>query len=109
MLSSAKGAEEMIEPLLKFKRKYRLTQRETQLLYIIVEKGYTNEQIAEVMKITSKTVANHVANLLDKTYSHTTRELLSKVINGLLEWICKHEKSDAAYEDARAGKQRADK
>jgi DNA-binding NarL/FixJ family response regulator len=47
----------------------RLTQRETGILELLI-KGYTNQQIADVLFISEVTVRNHLANIFRKLGVH---------------------------------------
>jgi DNA-binding NarL/FixJ family response regulator len=56
-----------------------LSKRELEVLTLLA-KGYTNHEIADDLFISSKTVANHRANLISKTGSKNTVSLLSYAI-----------------------------
>lgn len=70
--------------LLTFAEQYNLTPRETEVLQTLGIHGYTNEDLAKRIWIKPKTVTLHVTNILNKTNSSSTRELLSKIIVYLL-------------------------
>lgn len=72
------------DPIYSFATRHNLTPRETDLLRVVAKYGYTNEQIAESLKIQSKTVSIHMTRLLSKTGCTSSRELLSKIILDLL-------------------------
>jgi DNA-binding NarL/FixJ family response regulator len=72
------------EPLKDFAKEHNLTPRETDLLNVVAIYGYSNEEIATELKIQKKTVNIHMSNLLLKTKSASSRELLSKIITNLL-------------------------
>jgi len=62
-----------------------LTRRETEVLKLIAE-AYTNQQIAEALVISPKTVENHRASLLDKLAMRDRVELTRYAIRrGLIE------------------------
>jgi two-component system, NarL family, response regulator NreC len=52
-----------------------LTHREAEVLRLIA-RGYTNNQIAELLKISPRTVEGHRANLMDKLDLHSRVELM---------------------------------
>jgi PAS domain S-box-containing protein len=54
----------------------RLTKREKEVLQLICE-GYTNQEIADKLFISQRTVDGHRSNLMDKTYSRNTAELVT--------------------------------
>jgi DNA-binding CsgD family transcriptional regulator len=63
---------------------YNLTKREKEILKFIYE-GHTSKQIAEKLYISKRTVESHRANILHKTNSHNTAELIRFAIgNNLL-------------------------
>jgi two-component system response regulator NreC len=62
-----------------------LTQRETEILRLIVE-GYTNRQIGQELNISIRTVEGHRANISDKLGLHNRVELVRYARqNGLIE------------------------
>jgi two-component system response regulator NreC len=52
-----------------------LTPRETEVLRLIV-RGHTNNQVANIMKISSRTVEGHRASIMDKLNLHSRVELV---------------------------------
>lgn len=62
--------------VLQFASRYGLSQRETDLMRLILE-GKTNKEIAEHLYISENTVKFHVRNLLHKTGCTKRKELLS--------------------------------
>ena len=57
------------------REKYKLTHREIQILKYIYE-GHTSQQIAEKLYISKRTVESHRANILHKTNSKNTADLI---------------------------------
>jgi DNA-binding NarL/FixJ family response regulator len=57
------------------KENYDLTEREIDVLYHIC-KGHSNPEIAEVLSISKRTVDKHRENLLQKTHSKNTANLV---------------------------------
>lgn len=53
-----------------------LTKREMEILYLIVNKGYSNKKIAEECFISPRTAGGHRASILRKTGSKSTPELI---------------------------------
>ena len=67
----------------KIKNKIKLTKRETQILKLICN-GQTNNEIADGLYISSRTVDNHRANLLAKTETKNSASLVAFSINNRL-------------------------
>lgn len=62
----------------------KLTDREKQVMDMLVH-GYTNQEIAERLLVSKKTVETHRANIFTKLHVHTRAELVRFAIqNGLL-------------------------
>jgi two-component system, NarL family, response regulator NreC len=62
-----------------------LTEREREILKLIAE-GYTNNQIAERLYISPKTVDTHRTHIMDKLNLHSRAELVKYAMRrGLLE------------------------
>ncbi len=57
----------------------KLTNREKEVLQYICE-GYTNQEIGEKLFISQRTVDGHRSNLMDKTYTRNTAELVTFAI-----------------------------
>lgn len=57
----------------------KLTPREREVLQLIAE-GYTNKEIAEILKIAIKTVKAHRANLMQKLNLHNKGDLIKYAI-----------------------------
>jgi len=57
------------------KDRLRLTNREQEVL-ILVGQGYPNTKIAELLRISEKTVHTHKAHIMDKLDIHSTPELV---------------------------------
>lgn len=57
----------------------RLTPREREVLQLIAE-GYTNKEIAEILKISIKTVKAHRSNLMGKLDLHSQGDLIKYAI-----------------------------
>jgi PAS domain S-box-containing protein len=71
--------------LKKIEEKVKISKREKEILELIC-KGLTNSEIAEKLYISNRTVDNHRANLLEKTETKNTAELVTFVIiNKLVE------------------------
>lgn len=62
-----------------------LSEREIEVLYRICQ-GLSNQQIADLLRISKRTVDKHRENLLEKTYSKNTADLVMFAIrNGIAE------------------------
>ena len=72
----------------KIKDKVNITKREKEILELIC-KGMTNNEIADKLFISNRTVDNHRAKLLEKTETRNTAELVTYVIVNKLVKISK--------------------
>lgn len=61
----------------EFKKMYKLTPREAELLSHLV-KGISTKEIAELLFISPGTAKNHILKLLRKTKTHSRLELITK-------------------------------
>jgi len=59
----------------KFKTQANLSDRELEIL-ALVALGLTNQQIADKLEISKRTVDNHITNILNKTNTENRVELL---------------------------------
>jgi DNA-binding CsgD family transcriptional regulator len=59
----------------KFQRNASLSQRELEIIDLVAN-GLTNEQIAQRLEISKRTVDNHISNILTKTNTENRVELL---------------------------------
>lgn len=75
----------MERPILTFAKQYNLTRRETEVLSAIATHGFSNEDTAKSVWIKRSTLTLHMTKILQKTNTESTRALLSKIINFLLE------------------------
>lgn len=74
-----------------------LSNRETEILEVIVKYGYQSQGIAKHYTISQKTVLNHISEVLRKTNSYSTRELLATFFRDILtEQVLITEKSNTA-------------
>lgn len=62
----------------------RLTEREYEVISMIVFDGCTNQELAEHLGISEKTVKNHVANIFKKLNISSVRKLMSICMRSLL-------------------------
>lgn len=56
---------------------YGLTNRELEVVTLIIVKGYSNKELAEELHISEKTVKNHVANFFAKLKIGNIRQLMA--------------------------------
>lgn len=69
----------------KTDKKDKISEREEEVLYLIC-KGYSNQEIADTLHISKRTVDKHRENLLSKTFSKNTPGLVIYAIkNGVIE------------------------
>ncbi|MEB3100079.1 helix-turn-helix domain-containing protein [Ferviditalea candida] len=71
--------------LLKLKESFYLSMRETEVLKLMILNGDSNEEIAEKLYISDKTVRNHITNIQTKMSVHSIRELMSILLTLSLE------------------------
>ncbi len=67
----------------KLLKKIKLSKREKEVLELIC-KGYTNKEIAEKLFLSNRTIDNHRANMLNKTKTKNTAELVAFVVKNRL-------------------------
>ncbi|MBC8121097.1 MAG: response regulator transcription factor [Gemmatimonadaceae bacterium] len=58
-----------------------LSEREYQVLELVA-KGFTNEEIADALEISKRTVDNHISNILEKTRTKNR----VKLVRWALQW-----------------------
>lgn len=63
-----------------FRSRFRLTCREIEVLKVLTFLGPSNKGLAEQLKITEKTIKNHIASIQEKTNTHSTRELQALIL-----------------------------
>jgi DNA-binding NarL/FixJ family response regulator len=63
---------------------HQFTQRESEILMLIVVHGFSNREIAKHCVISEKTVKNHLANIMKKIGVGSTRKMLSLLFNHVL-------------------------
>jgi DNA-binding NarL/FixJ family response regulator len=61
----------------------RLTQREREVADLVA-RGYTNQEIAEVLVLTHGTVANHVAHMLAKLGASNRTQIAARVLEAAI-------------------------
>lgn len=64
----------------KIARKFNLTPRETEVLSLIAQYGYSNQELSKHFYVTESTIKNHIANIAGKTGLRTSRGLLSLIV-----------------------------
>jgi DNA-binding NarL/FixJ family response regulator len=64
-----------------FAKKYKLTPRESQVMRILVLEGLRNDEIAAQMHISPKTLKNHLACMMKKTKTGSSRSLQALFFN----------------------------
>ncbi|WP_027084449.1 LuxR C-terminal-related transcriptional regulator [Cohnella panacarvi] len=68
----------------KFGDRYGLTARETELLRALVLFGLRNEEMGAMFHIAQKTVKNHMACMMGKTRTRSSRELQALFLRYIL-------------------------
>lgn len=65
--------------------RYKLTNRETEIIYLLAAHGYSNKEIAARCFISEKTAKHHTEKIMQKIGTNSTRKLLSVIIGALAE------------------------
>jgi DNA-binding CsgD family transcriptional regulator len=68
-----------------FGEKYKLTPREREVVQLLVVFGFRNDDLSRILYISSKTVKNHLACLMQKTNTRSSRELQALFLRTVLE------------------------
>ncbi|MFC5467450.1 response regulator transcription factor [Cohnella suwonensis] len=66
---------------------YGLTNREIEVVTLIIVQGYSNKALAEVLHISEKTVKNHVANVFAKLNIGNVRQLMPICLRGFAKGL----------------------
>ncbi|GEM_PF-2084097 len=72
---------------LSFARNHKLTPRETQVMKVLVTEGMRNDEIAAFLHISPKTLKNHLACMMKKTRTSSSRELQAKFFNYAMQTL----------------------
>ncbi|QQZ64523.1 helix-turn-helix transcriptional regulator (plasmid) [Paenibacillus sonchi] len=64
---------------LRFENEFLLTGRELEIVQNLTLHGYNNRDLAASLKISEKTIKNHVGNILKKTSTKSSRQLQALV------------------------------
>lgn len=64
----------------KLKTKYSLTDREVEIVKLLIE-GKSSKEIGEILYISKHTVDTHRRNILSKTNTNSTSELISQILS----------------------------
>ncbi|WP_206424292.1 response regulator transcription factor [Cohnella candidum] len=73
------------EPLFEaFGDRYSLTRREKEVLSTLLTWGLRNEDLSSTLHISVKTVKHHLASLMEKTRTRSSRELQALFLRSLL-------------------------
>lgn len=85
-------ADEQSDPfVMRFGQRYGLTARETELMRALVLLGLRNEEIGAMFHIALKTVKNHIACMMGKTRTHSSRELQALFLRFVLHQQAMHD------------------
>jgi DNA-binding CsgD family transcriptional regulator len=78
--------ETAIAPVLAtFGDKYGLTPREREVLRLLLLFGLRNEDISGILFISTKTTKHHLASMMHKTFTRSSRELHALFLRDVLE------------------------
>ncbi|THF79480.1 response regulator transcription factor [Cohnella fermenti] len=78
----------LLNPLfLSFAKHHKLTPRETQVMRILVVEGMRNDDMAAQMHISPKTLKNHLACMMKKTNTYSSRSLQAMFFNYVLRTL----------------------
>ncbi|MDH6674992.1 DNA-binding NarL/FixJ family response regulator [Paenibacillus sp. LBL] len=85
------------EMYLELKVRHSLTNREIEVLTVLTILGHSNTVLGALLNITENTLKNHIARIMDKTNTHSTRELQAltyrEIIIPLLDKLLEKEKN----------------
>jgi len=68
----------------RIRLQYSLTKKETEVLKILTFHGKSNRQLGSTLNVTEKTMKNHIANINEKTNTHSSRELQALIFREIL-------------------------
>jgi len=84
----AQGSVPVIQTIfLSFAKKHKLTPRETQVLRVLVTQGLRNDEIAAILHISPKTLKNHLACMMKKTDTVSSRGLQAMFFNFAMKML----------------------
>ncbi|MDN4067676.1 helix-turn-helix transcriptional regulator [Paenibacillus vini] len=69
---------------LKFKERYFLSKREIEVLKILTLQGQNNRELGTTLNISEKTMKNHIARILMKTKTRSSRELQALIFREMI-------------------------
>lgn len=82
------SASALLNPVFQsFAKRYKLTPRETQVMRILVLEGLRNDEIAAVLHISPKTLKNHIACMMKKTDTVSSRGLQALFFNFAMKML----------------------
>lgn len=70
----------LAKELVKFARKFSLSEREREVFSLLVNKITNSEQIAAKLRVSRNTIRNHFQNIFHKTKTNSKTELLASFI-----------------------------
>ncbi|WP_245605606.1 response regulator transcription factor [Thermicanus aegyptius] len=77
--------QRLAKAAMTLQKKFHLTRREMELLKKISLYGYNNRELARALRISEHTVKNHLKNIMIKTRTNSSRELLALILRASLE------------------------
>lgn len=78
----------LLNPIFQsFAKKHRLTPRETQVMRVLVIDGLRNDEIAAILHISPKTLKNHIACMMKKTDTVSSRGLQAMFFNFAMKML----------------------
>lgn len=79
------------------KMRYQLTKRELDVIKVLSLYGKSNRILGEQLKITEKTMKNHIAHIQLKTGTHSTRELQALLFREVCYFLISSPKEEQGH------------
>ena len=78
----------LLNPIFQsFAKRHGLTPRETQVLRLLIVGGHRNDELAEELRISPKTLKNHLACMMKKTSTGSSRTLQALFFNHTVKML----------------------
>lgn len=69
------------------KAQYQLTKREFQVMKYLTVFGQNNLDLGTSLRVSEKTIKNHIANIYSKTNTRSSRDLQALVLRETTQWL----------------------
>jgi DNA-binding NarL/FixJ family response regulator len=58
-------------------KRYNFTNRESEIYTLLILNGFSNQEIADALSISVRTVRNHIQRMMEKTGADSSRKLMA--------------------------------